>query len=77
MCFIFAAIAGGLWSLIAAIAFVFTGNLLGKLIPVLNRFAMPGAIMGGALGIALCPQLIDAIDLHGRFPRGGFGVLAA
>ncbi len=37
----------------AAIILVFVGNLVGKLFPVLRRFALPGAVLGGSGALVL------------------------
>ena len=43
----------------AAILFVFTGNLAGKSLPVLKRFALPGSVIGGTVALVIGPQVID------------------
>lgn len=43
----------------SAIAFVFAGNLVVKYLPPLDRFALPGSVVGGLLALALGPQVID------------------
>lgn len=43
--------------LLGAVMFVFVGNLVGKFLPPLNRFALPGAVMGGVLALLLGPQV--------------------
>lgn len=42
-------------TLAAAIGFVFVGNLVAKYIPLLNRFALPGAVVGGVLALVVDP----------------------
>lgn len=45
--------------LLVAVGFVFLGNLLSKLVPPLSVIALPGAVVGGLLALALGPQLVD------------------
>lgn len=47
------------WALIFAIILVFVGNLLGKTLPVLDRFALPGAVIGGVIALLLGPQILN------------------
>lgn len=42
-----------------AIIWVFIGNLLGKTFPLLRRFALPGAVLGGSIALLLGPQLLN------------------
>lgn len=45
--------------LLAATLAVFIGNLIGRVVPLLNRVALPGAILGGLLLLTLGPQVIS------------------
>ena len=40
-----------------AIILVFMGNILGKVFPVLKRFSLPGAVLGGIIALLLGPQI--------------------
>lgn len=46
-------------TLSAAIGFVFAGNLVAKYIPPLNRFSLPGAVVGGLFALVMGPQVIE------------------
>jgi len=51
------------WETIAlAVGFVFVGNFLGKWLPLVRRFALPGAVLGGLLALLSGPQLLDAVS---------------
>jgi ESS family glutamate:Na+ symporter len=44
-------------TLALAIILVFMGNILGKVFPVLKRFSLPGAVLGGIIALLLGPQI--------------------
>jgi len=46
-----------------AVSFVLIGELLGRHAPLLRKVFMPGAILGGLLGLVLGPQVMDWADL--------------
>ncbi len=46
-------------ALTLAVILVFIGNLIGKISPVLRRFALPGAVIGGIIALLLGPQIAD------------------
>ncbi len=48
-----------LWALVVAILLVFAGNLLGKTLPLLDRFALPGAVIGGLIALLIGPQVLN------------------
>lgn len=41
-----------------AVGLVFFGNLFGKWVPLIRRFALPGAVLGGLIGLLVGPQLL-------------------
>tara|TARA_Y100001968_G_scaffold82237_1_gene73282 strand:+ start:4850 stop:6223 length:1374 start_codon:yes stop_codon:yes gene_type:complete len=45
-------------TLFGATLFVFVGNIVGKFFPVLRAFTLPGAVLGGLLGLLLGPQVL-------------------
>ena len=47
-------------ALLVAVVVVFAGNLVGKVLPLLRRFALPGAVLGGLLALLGGPQVLDA-----------------
>jgi len=49
-------------ALALAMGFVFVGNFLGKWLPLVRRFALPGAVLGGLLALVAGPQLLDAVS---------------
>jgi len=46
-------------SVAVAVVLVFIGNLIGKTFPVLRRFALPGAVLGGSIALLLGPQVFS------------------
>ncbi len=42
-----------------ATVFIFSGNLLGKALPVLRNFALPGAVLGGSAALLIGPQVLN------------------
>ncbi|MDQ8185101.1 sodium/glutamate symporter [Pelagicoccus sp. SDUM812002] len=45
-------------TLFGAVLLVFLGNLIGKFSPLLRRFALPGAVLGGLLALLIGPQIL-------------------